>query len=87
MACWILAASDDNYPGEKFAEFAVFADSVTEVAFGPLIRPSEDGTRSAIEQAQDFASWLQNFGHADDPRRLTTEELIALYSKYLDTNE
>jgi hypothetical protein len=64
MACWIIA-NDDR---------ACFADSVTEVAFGPLFHSQAD--------AEAFWEWL---GH--DPRQHTTEELCDMKAKWDKSRE
>lgn len=54
MACWTI----DGGKGQ-----VCFADSVTEVAFGPLFE--------SVEDAEAFSKWL-----GTDPRRFSTAELI-----------
>ena len=66
MACWIVS---DPKLGR-----ACFADSVTEVAFGPMFEDAD--------AAEEFQEWL---GH--DPRRHSTDELCELKLNWMQSIE
>lgn len=64
MACLILESD----------RFTCFADSVTEVAFGPLF--------DSVEDAEAFQEWI-----GVDPRRWTTHQLCGLKAQWAKSRE
>lgn len=76
MALWYLSAHDPNYLGESFSEFAVMADSVTETAFGPLVRPTSD--LSALDALRSFGDWLEHEHQITDARKVESSAALEL---------
>ena len=68
MGCNVIVGGSDE------GECAVFYDSVTEVAFGPLMND--------LEEAESFQKWLKK-----DARTIPVKELIKLLNQFREERE
>jgi hypothetical protein len=80
VGLWYLIADQEGNEDEVSGEYAVMADSVREVAFGPLVRSTD--SLSAIDALRAFGEWLETEHDIQDPRKASPAQLEQLYSEW-----